>query len=535
MSESIPETQGAVELVGPNELRLNPSKPVPSPGPNQILVRTEAVGLCFSDMKLLKQFAEHPRKGPVVGGIDPSVLAGLPSYRPDDQPTVPGHELCVRVVAVGEGVADYEVGSRWLVQPDFRTLRTQSSNAACGYNFEGGLQEYVLFDQRILGRPDEEGAYMIPAPEGRSASSVGLVEPWACVENSYVTEERRGLLSDGKLLVVAPEGFDRGRIERLGRKPDAFLEEGFGADWLPNEAFDDIVYFGRNPRVIEALNDKLAPRGIANIVLGGGRIGRPVTIGVGRIHYGYTRWVGTVGNDPLESYRTIPATGEVRARDRMLVMGAGGPMGQMHTIRALSLGLPDLEVVASDVDPERLAGLAAKASSLGARLRTVDPSASDPGGGYTYVALMAPVPDLLVDGLARCGDGAIFNMFAGIPMPVKHPIDLDALIQKRVFLFGTSGSDTRDMRLVLDKLVRGALDTDMSVSAVSGMAGAIVGLRAVDERSIDGKILVYPALRKLGLIPLKNLPDVLPSVAEKLSQGAWCLEAERELLRVAVG
>jgi hypothetical protein len=38
---------------------------------------------------------------------------------------------------------------------------------------------------------------------------------------------------------------------------------------LPNEGFDDIVYFGADKGVIEALNDKLANAGIMNIVLGG--------------------------------------------------------------------------------------------------------------------------------------------------------------------------------------------------------------------------------------------------------------------------
>src|SRR5690606_3976258 len=65
----IPRTQYAVQLVGPDELRLNPAKEVHPPGARQILARTEAVGLCFSDLKLLKQFSQHVRKGEITGGI----------------------------------------------------------------------------------------------------------------------------------------------------------------------------------------------------------------------------------------------------------------------------------------------------------------------------------------------------------------------------------------------------------------------------------------------------------------------------------
>ena len=39
-----------------------------------------------------------------------------------------------------------------------------------------------------------------------SSSSIALVEPWACVECSYVTEERNTILAGSRLLVVADSG-----------------------------------------------------------------------------------------------------------------------------------------------------------------------------------------------------------------------------------------------------------------------------------------------------------------------------------------
>jgi len=76
----IPKFQTAVQLVGPDELILNTQKPVHQPGPHQILALVEAVGLCFSDMKLLHAFTGHPRKGPIVSGIDPEILKDIPVY-----------------------------------------------------------------------------------------------------------------------------------------------------------------------------------------------------------------------------------------------------------------------------------------------------------------------------------------------------------------------------------------------------------------------------------------------------------------------
>ena len=39
MTQTIPDTQYAVQLIGPDELELNTAKPVPQPGPTQMLVK----------------------------------------------------------------------------------------------------------------------------------------------------------------------------------------------------------------------------------------------------------------------------------------------------------------------------------------------------------------------------------------------------------------------------------------------------------------------------------------------------------------
>jgi D-arabinose 1-dehydrogenase-like Zn-dependent alcohol dehydrogenase len=149
----LPQTQHAIELVGPGRLRHNLQKKVLPPGPYQIVAQVEAVGLCFSDLKLLKQFSQHVRKGEVVEGLPPEVLSQIPSYAPGEKPTVPGHEVVCRIVAAGERVRHHRAGERCLVQTDYRDLRTAASNAAFGYNFEGGLQEYVLMDERVIMDP----------------------------------------------------------------------------------------------------------------------------------------------------------------------------------------------------------------------------------------------------------------------------------------------------------------------------------------------------------------------------------------------
>jgi threonine dehydrogenase-like Zn-dependent dehydrogenase len=555
----IPATQYAVQLVGPSELKLNTSKEVFKPGPHQVLCKVEAVGLCFSDLKLLKQFTEHPRKSGVVKGLGSDVLNQIPSYVPGTKPTVPGHEVTCRIVAVGENVKRHQVGERVLVQTDYRDLPTAGSASAFGYNFEGALQEYVLMDERVV--IDSTGErFLIPVDETLSASAICLVEPWACVEDSYVNEERATLKSGGSLLIVS----DAPLATYLGAREPAVSGEITAANAvevlrlplsaaggprtvalrssreladLPNEGFDDIIVCAPVRETVELLSDKLAARGIINIVQCGQKLGAAANIGVGRVHYGMTRWIGTTGNEPAESYRWIPATGEIRDNDTVEVIGAGGPMGQMHVIRDVCAGKHNVKVVATDMDDSRLASLGQKAQPLakarGASLRLVNTAREKLTEKFSYIALMAPVPALVAAAVNDAAPACLINIFAGIPAPVKHPIDLDTYIERHCYMFGTSGSTIRDMKLVLQKVQSGQLDTNCSVDAVSGMAGAKDGIAAVENRTLAGKIIVYPQLHELPLTPLTELPAKFPTVAKLLKAGQWTRDAEQELLRVA--
>jgi hypothetical protein len=65
------------------------------------------------------------------------------------------------------------------------------------------------------------------------------------------------------------------------------------------------------------------------------------------------------------------------------------------------------------------------------------------------------------------------------------------------------------------------------------MAGATAGIAAIENRTLAGKIIVYPMLHEVGLTPLTELGKQFPTVAAKLHEGQWTKEAEQELLRVA--
>ena len=489
----------------------------------------EVVGLCFSDLKLLKQFSSHARKSPITGGIAQAQLQEMPNYVPGDKPTVPGHETVLRIVKTGNNVTRHKVGERYLVQTDYRWLPTANSNSAFGYNFEGALQEYVLLDERVITAPDGQ-SMLIPVPEDLPASALALVEPWACVEDSYVEKQRQTLKDGGQTLVVGETPVDKRRTGNLRGKPQATtFTTADKIAGLKNGAYDDVIYFGANPETVEKLFPKIGVGGLFIIVRGGGKFGRAVVSQVGRVHYGGIRVVGTTGVEPAQAMAAIPGTAEIRKNDKINIIGAAGPMGTMHVIRDLCQGVAGVTVFAGDLSDERLAALRKLAGPLAEKnnlaLRVYNPSKDKLPDKFNYIVLMAPVPALVARAVQDAAPGAIINIFAGIPADKTAEIDLDAYVEKQLYFIGTSGSTLDDMKLVLRKVVSRQIDTNLSVAAVSGLDGAIDGIRAVEKNLMPGKILVYPSCRGLKLTALTELDGKLP-----LADGHWNKQSEEALV-----
>ena len=241
--------------------------------------------------------------------------------------------------------------------------------------------------------------------------------------------------------------------------------------------------------------------------------------------------------------KIIPGNDEIRAGDKISIIGAGGPMGMMHVIRNICQGVKGVSVFACDVDDNRLAALTRIAAPL-AKKNGVEYKAYNPANprqkqaragekiaeAFGYTALMAPIPALVAASVHSAAERGLINIFAGIPATVTGKIDLDKYIEKQLYFIGTSGSTLDDMKRMLAKAESGRLDTNLSVAAVCGLEGATKGIRAVENRSIAGKIIVYPACKGLGLVPLEKLNEKMPEVAKCLNNGLWTRAAEQKLL-----
>jgi threonine dehydrogenase-like Zn-dependent dehydrogenase len=538
--------------VAANEIVLNKSKPLTAPGPHQIVCRVEAVGLCFSDLKLLKQFSAHPRKMEIVSGIEPALLQEISSYVPADKPTVPGHEAVVRIEAIGEGVTQFKPGQRYLVETDYRWLPTAQSNGSFGYNFEGALQEYVLMDERVITSPQGE-SMLIPVSEQLSASAAALIEPMACVENAYTSSERQRIKQGGNMLIAADVVVTTGELTELFKQygqpgkiiwasqykshevTGVVMEPCPDISRLTDAGFDDVIYLGCNPDRVEALFSKVGPQGLFNIVLCGERFLRDVVVPIGRIHYSGIRITGTIGYEPADSMKHIPAGGEVRKGDKINVIGAAGPMGTMHVIRNIWRHTEGTSVSAGDTDDGRLAALLKLAEPLAAAnaisYKQYNPSKEKIAELSDYSVLMASAPELAAGSVHNSAKRAIINIFAGIPSAASARIDLDSYIEKQLYFIGTSGSVLEDMKQVLAQVESGQFDTNLLVAAVSGLDGACDGLKAIENKQTAGKIIVYPACRDLPLTTLAKLPEKMPDVAACLINGFWSPQAEQKLLQ----
>ncbi|MEY8339138.1 zinc-binding dehydrogenase [Lachnospiraceae bacterium 62-35] len=94
----IPAAMKAMVLYGINDIRMVYDKPVPSPGPGEVLVKVAACGLCGTDVKIIT-------KGEAA-------MPGLPPFGS----FTPGHEWTGTVAALGEGVTEFSIGDRVAVQ-----------------------------------------------------------------------------------------------------------------------------------------------------------------------------------------------------------------------------------------------------------------------------------------------------------------------------------------------------------------------------------------------------------------------------------
>ena len=143
-------TYKAIEITAPGKLNLV-ERTIRDPGPGQVRLRVESVGVCHSDAM-------------AVEGQWPGL----------HYPLVPGHEIAGRIDAIGERVEDWNVGDRvgvgWYGGEDGKCescRRGDFVNCANpiipGLTTDGGYAELAIVEARALARiPDGVAADQAP-------------------------------------------------------------------------------------------------------------------------------------------------------------------------------------------------------------------------------------------------------------------------------------------------------------------------------------------------------------------------------------
>ena len=536
---------------------------IPEPADDQLLVRIDAVGMCFSDVKLIKQGGQHPK---------------LYNRNLAEEPTRLGHEAAMTVIQVGNALQSrYKVGQRLAIQPDIYDADGKST--AYGYTIPGGLTQYHLIGPEVLDVNGE--SFVLPVPEDKMGyAEAALTEPWACVEASYTQRRRLSPKVGGTMWIIGTPGdqeayefsagLDAPSTIILSDVPESVMQlvnnqatsrnanviaapnvsasdfKNVSNNFTAGAGFDDIVLL--NPptaQIVEEAAKVVARRGTLNIV-SQTPLSEPVATDVGRLHYDYIAIIGTSGFDIAAAYGEERNRSDLRANGAAVFVGAGGPMGQMHVQRAIEMPNGPQLVIATDINDMRLGALFTRFSALaeenGVRLVTFNPQ-KDGGSlrdlvfgltndeGADDVIVSVPAAAVMEEAATLMNKNGMLVLFAGVPNGTYAPIDLNATFQHNQQLTGTSGSALADQAAVIQKTVDQELSPNRSVAAVGGLEAAKEGVEAMMDGRYPGKVVIFPQLEGLPLLGLPQLAEKYPDVAEKLAPGGvWTAEAEAALI-----
>ncbi|MER5969212.1 NAD(P)-dependent alcohol dehydrogenase [Streptomyces sp. NPDC002055] len=341
----LPDGMRAAVLRSPRELVVE-ERPVPHPGPGQVLVRVEAVGICGSDVHYYEQ-----------GRIGDFVVRA---------PLVLGHEPSGTVVALGPGATRHRPGQLVSIEPGVpcggcRQCRHGRYNLCPEVSFyatppvDGALCEYVAVD--------EDFAH--PVPAGLGADAAALLEPlsvgvWACRKGRVTAGSRVLVTGAGPIGLVAAQtarAFGATEVVVTDIAPHRLdLARELGATGTVDVRGTRLADTGFEPDVLLECSGvpAVADEGIRTV----GRAGRAVLVGMGGDAIPLP--LAHVQNFEIEVTGTfryantwptaiaLAASGEVRL-DRL----ATHRYGLEEAERALTAGVRDRTAIKALVCPQR--------------------------------------------------------------------------------------------------------------------------------------------------------------------------------------
>lgn len=236
---SKPATMKALVAYDKDKYVLESAYPTPECGPDDIIIKTEACGICAGDLK-----CSHGAAMFWGDEVQPSWVK---------PPFIPGHEFFGRIVEMGENVKKYGLGDRiiadqivpcgecrfckdghyWMCQPH-NIFGFQKEN-------NGGMAEYVKFPKT---------AVISRVPEEMSIDNALLIEPYGCskhaVDRGSITNEDVVVISGAGTLGLGMVTYARMKNPKLLIVLDMMNDrlkkaKEFGADLVFNPGEVDVV------------------------------------------------------------------------------------------------------------------------------------------------------------------------------------------------------------------------------------------------------------------------------------------------------
>ena len=238
----IPDKMRAIVCYGPYDYRLE-IVPIPEVGPDDILVRVKACGICAGDIKSYKG-------APMFWGGN-----GMPRW--NKPPVIPGHEFIGEVAWIGENAKrkyGFEIGQKVISEQiipcgecmyckrgEYWMCEVHNIHGHQGKVADGGMAEYIKFCKRDIVHkvpnelPDIWGA---------------MIEPLAC---SVHTIERANIKFSDVVVIagLGPIGLCKLQLARLKnprlligidlKKKRLELAKELGADIVLNPLEQDVV------------------------------------------------------------------------------------------------------------------------------------------------------------------------------------------------------------------------------------------------------------------------------------------------------
>ncbi len=515
---------------------------VPQNKADELLVKIDAIGLCFSDVKLIRAGGEHPRV------ISKDLAA---------DPVIPGHEAVMTVVKVGDQLKNqFKEGQRFIIQAD---IYVNGKGFAYGYAINGGMAQYSVLDQRVLN--GDEGCYLLPLSHNMPSAVAALLEPWTCVQASYMIRNRKAPKDNGKVLIVAGDSqvYQAGELLQkavgievyglgLSVAAVASLEKELKTkinviSSVEDMSFDDIFICNLLDR---AVAEKIAKAGNRNAVISfvGVYPSENWLFDVGRIHYEGFFYQGTTTSNLSAAYNKNVRS-NLKAGGTCWLPGGAGAMGQMHTQLAVESPNGPSRIIISDMDDSRIANvmnlLGDAIKKRNVEFKAVNPSKMSADefdqvlrdfapGGFDDIVMLVPVVPVLNHAARFLGKDGLMNIFAGIPAGKEGELNVRDIVDKNQRYIGSSGSLTEHLRHTLMLAETGKLQPVTALAAIGGMKSLKQGLEAVINAAFPGKTVILPNCPDLPLTAIGKLPQLDAAIAGSLDKSGFYTVKTEEIL-----